>query len=241
MPFINSKKCWSNMKKLPVTLSKTEFSHGLGFICFQHLLLPILLGSLSVLFPTEAELNFAYFLINFIASLVLFRNFLWQELEVAVERPKQILTAIAIGYALYYALSTVVGIFVDLIDPEFSNLNDAGITAMSKDHFALMTVGTVLFVPIAEELLFRGVLFNRIYHEHPVVACIVSVTLFSMVHLIGFIGTYSPLHFLLAFLQYLPAGITLCFAYVRSGTIFASVLFHTLVNAIAMYYAFIVR
>ena len=232
------------MKKLPVSLSKTEFSRGLGLLCFQQLLLPVLLG-LAIAFlpfsPTDAQLNFAYFLINYISALILFRNFLWEELEIAVDRPGLVFSSIAIGYGLYYLLSTGLAYLVDFIDPEFLNLNDESIGAMGKDNFALITVGTVLLVPMAEELLFRGVLFNYIYQKKPVVACFTSVVLFSLIHLIGFIGEYSPLHFALAFLQYLPAGIALCFVYIRSGTIFSSILFHTLVNALAMYYQFTLR
>ncbi len=232
------------MKKLPVTLNKTEFSRGLGLLCFQQLLLPVLLG-LAVAFlpfsPTDAQLNFAYFLINYISALILFRNFLWAELEIAVERPGKVFSSIAIGYGLYYVISTGIGYLVDFIAPEFLNLNDESIGAMSQDQFALITVGTVLLVPMSEELLFRGVLFNHIYEKRPVIACFTSVILFSLIHLIGFIGEYSPLHFFLAFLQYLPAGIVLCFTYIRSGTIFAPILFHTLVNSLAMFYQSSVR
>ena len=112
---------------------------------------------------------------------------------------------------------------------------------MSQDQFALVAVGTVILVPPAEELLFRGVLFNRIYQKHPILAWVVSVVSFSLVHLLSYIGQYSPLTFALAFLQYLPAGIAICYAYIRSGTIFAPILFHTLVNAYAMYYQFTMR
>ncbi len=232
------------MKKLPVTLSETEFKQGLGFLGFQQLILPILLGffcGLLALTPTDAELNFVYFLINYILALVLFRNFLWAELELAVDRPGKVFASIAMAYGIYYLLSTGLAYITDLIDPSFHNLNDANIGQMSREQFALMTVGTVLLVPMSEELLFRGVLFNRLYQSKPIAACILSVVLFSLVHLIGFITEYSPLHFFLAFLQYLPAGIALCFAYIRSGTIFSSVLFHTFVNALAMSYQFTLR
>lgn len=232
------------MKKLPVTLSRTEFQRGLGFLCFQQLILPQLIGLLFLLLsvsPSLAQLNFIYFFINYIASILIFHKFLWAELEVAVEKPGKVFSSIAIGYLIYSALSTGMGYLVNFIDPEFLNLNDENIGAMGRENFALIAVGTVLFVPMAEELLFRGVLFNRIYEKRPIIACFTSVILFSMIHLIGFIGEYSPLHFLLAFLQYLPAGIALCFTYIQSGTIFAPILFHTLVNALAMYYEFTVR
>ena len=39
---------------------------------------------------------------------------------------------------------------------------------------------------------------------------------------------------LLCFLQYIPAGIALGWAYVRSGSILTPILIHTLVNAIGV-------
>lgn len=232
------------MKKLPVTLSQTEFQRGLCLLLFQQLVLPELMAVLVFalhLSPTSAELNFIYFLINYLSCLFVFRKFLWAELEIALEKTAHILISVAISYGLYYVLSTGIAYLIDWIDPEFSNLNDAYIGSMSQQQFALMAVGTVILVPPAEELLFRGVLFNRVYIKHPVAACLLSIVSFSLIHLIGYIGQYSPLTFFLAFLQYLPAGIALCFAYICSGTIFASILFHTIVNALAMYYQFTMR
>lgn len=232
------------MKQLPVTLSRTEYLRGIGLLLFQQLMLPELLILFAGIFRiafTNAELNFIYFLINYLSAFFIFRKFLWAELDVALGKGLYVLSSVAISYGLYYLLSTLIFYLISWIDPGFSNLNDANIGAMSKHQFALVAVGTVILVPPAEELLFRGVLFNKIYEKRPVLAWFVSTISFCLVHLIGYIPQYTPLGFFLAFLQYLPAGIALCFAYVRSGTIFAPILFHTLINALAMYYQFTVR
>lgn len=232
------------MKKLPVTLSKTEFMRGIALLIAQQLVIPQLLAVSAAVFhitPSAATLNFTYFFINYLCTILLFRNFLWAELDTALNNTGRILSSAAIGYGVYYVLSTVIVYLIDWIDPAFSNLNDDYIGAMSQQQFALMAVGTVIFVPPAEELLFRGVLFNYFYKKRPFLACIISIVSFSLIHLIGYIGQYTPLSFFLAFLQYLPASIALCFAYIRSGTIFAPILIHTFVNAIAMYYQFTMR
>lgn len=225
------------MKKLPVTLSRREAQQGFGLLLFQRAILPSLLVSVFALLsltPTEAELNALYFFVNFLAAIVIFRNFLWAELDVALSKPTRVLSSAAIGYGIYYVFSLALSYFIQWLDPEFYNLNDAHIGAMSESQFALMAVSTVLFVPPAEELLFRGVLFNKVYEKRPILAWFLSITLFSLVHIVGYIGQYSPLGLLLAFLQYLPAGIALCFAYVHSGTIFAPILFHTAINTLAI-------
>ena len=224
-------------KKLPIIMSQKEFEYGIGLLVFQQVFLPTILvfifSRLSMSSAT-AELNGLYFFINFISSLIIFRNFLWAELGEAVAKPKLVLSSAAIAFGIYYVLSSYLAQLVLWLDPEFSNLNDASIDAMTESQFALMAVSTVLLVPPAEELLFRGVLFNKIYEKHPILAWFLSITLFSLVHIVGYIGQYSPLGFLLAFLQYLPAGFALCFAYVRSGTIFSPILLHTTINTIAI-------
>lgn len=232
------------MKKLPVTMSQKEFRQGLGLLLFQRIFLPSLLATVFLLLsltPTDAELNTLYFFINFLAAIIVFRNFLWAELDVALSKPSCVLSSAAIAYGIYYVLSLSLSYFVGWLDPDFYNLNDAYIGEMSESQFTLMAVGTVLFVPPAEELLFRGVLFNKIYEKRPVLAWLLSVTLFSLVHIVGYIGQYSPLGLLLALLQYLPAGIALCFAYVHSGTIFAPILFHTAINTLAIVLQFTMR
>jgi membrane protease YdiL (CAAX protease family) len=232
------------MKKLPVTMSQKEFEYGIGLLAFQRLFLPtilVVIFSLLSMSSAMAELNGLYFFINFVSTLILFRNFLWAELGEAVAKPKQVVSSVAIAFGIYYVLSSYLALLIQWLDPAFSNLNDASIDAMTESQFALMAVGTVLFVPPAEELLFRGVLFNKIYEKHPILAWILSITLFSLIHIIGYIGEYSPLGFALAFLQYLPAGIALCFSYVRSGTIFAPILLHTTINTLAIVLQFLLR
>ncbi len=232
------------MKQLPVTLSRTELQRGIGLLLFQQLVLPellILFTSIFVIPLTKAEFNFAYFLINYLSSILIFRKFLWAELEEALSKSFRILLPLVYCYGIYYILSTAVSYLIYWIDPNFVNLNDDNIKDMSQQQFALIAVGTVILVPPAEELLFRGVLFNGIHQKHPVIAWFVSILAFSLVHLLGYIGRYSPLAFLLAFLQYIPAGVAICFGYVHSGTIFVPILFHTLINAIATYYQFTMR
>ena len=96
-----------------------------------------------------------------------------------------------------------------------------------------MFLAIVLMVPIAEELLFRGVLFRAVYDRSGLGAWICSVFSFAAVHVIGYIGQYDWILFSLAFAQYIPAGIALCFAYRRSGTIVAPMIMHMFINLLA--------
>ena len=72
-----------------------------------------------------------------------------------------------------------------------------------------MSFATVFLVPVAEETLFRGLLFRGLYDRSPVLSWLISTVVFSLVHIAGYIGQYDPMMLLMAFLQYLPAGICL--------------------------------
>lgn len=232
------------MKKLPVTLNKNSFYQGLIYLLVQQLMLPQLLLSLLMMVnpnTTSAELNFTFFVINYVACLIIFRKFIQEEAEHALKSIGRVLLSAFVCYVAYNMMMNFVSTIIYMLEPDYSNLNDAYIDSMSQNQFAMMAVGTVLLVPPAEEFLFRGVLFNRLYQKKPIWGCILSICLFSLVHLLGYIGQYTPLQFFLAFLQYVPAGIALCGAYITSGTIFAPILLHTAINGLGMLSLYLMR
>ena len=78
--------------------------------------------------------------------------------------------------------------------------------------------------------IFRNLLDNR-----PVLAHLLSMAAFSLIHVAGYVGRCDALQLLLCFVQYLPAGYCLCFVYRRSGTILSPILVHAIVNALGVY------
>ena len=227
------------MKKpnLSVSLTQKELVGGWVYLAFEMLFLPALLTVLNrhLVHPmSNAELNFAYFGLNFLASLWIFHNFLGRNAAQMRKHPAYFFQAVILGLAAYYACTYAVNYFITLIAPGFANANDASISAMLGSSRFLMTVGTVVLVPLAEECLFRGLIFRGIYGSSRWAAYLVSIAVFAAVHILGFITVYSPLELLLSFLQYLPAGLCLAWAYTKADTIFAPILMHTVINAVAI-------
>ena len=105
---------------------------------------------------------------------------------------------------------------------------------MASGNFPIVVIGTVLLVPMAEETLYRGLIFGFLYTKNRLAAYLVSAAVFSAIHLLGYIGSYSAPHLLLAFIQYLPAGFVLAEAYRFSGSIFAPIVIHGGINAIGL-------
>ena len=223
---------------LSVSLTHAELVGGWVYLALEALFLPGLLSLLNqhLTHPmSSAELNFAYFGLNFLAVLWIFHNFLSRNATQMREHPAYFFQAVILGLAAYYACTWLVNYIIRLIAPGFANANDASIAAMAGSSYFLMAVGTVVLVPLAEECLFRGLIFRTIYASSRWVAYVVSIIVFAAVHIMGYITVYSPMEMLLSFLQYLPAGLCLAWAYTKADSIFAPVLIHTIINAIGIH------
>jgi len=221
------------MKQLSVPLNHTEKVLGFVYWGLQLLVIP---AALSMLLPffhmdlSEAKLNFVFFALNFVCTTAIFFRFLGHSGKLAVARPFRVLQSAFFGYVLFWAASLAMGALFTRLIPEFFNVNDASIAQMAANDFTLTAIGTVLLTPVAEELMYRGVIFGALYSRSRVLAYAVSCTVFAAIHVVGYIGYYDPITLLLCFVQYIPAGLLLGWSYGRSGNIFAPILMHIAVN-----------
>lgn len=225
------------MKKLSVSLTHSEFFWGWIWLAVQLIVLPTVLEACNLLLGTPlsiAELNFVSFCINFIAVAVIFRKLLLNCGKIALSQPWRCLRAAGIGLMLYWLLSYLYGIVLYFVSPDFTNVNDSSVGAMVAENYELLAFGTVLLVPVAEETLFRGLIFGSLYNRNRFWAYTVSVVAFAALHVIGYIGYYPAMQLLLCFLQYIPASISLAWAYTKADSIWAPILMHITINQIAI-------
>ena len=183
---------------------------------------------------TAGQLNFLYFCVNFLAVAVIFRKYLTASGRDALKVPFQTIWYSILGYLGNRFLGELVSVFCMNLYPGFANVNDGSIAVMVQQDFLLMAIGTMFLVPVAEEVLFRGLIFRGLYDRSPLAAYLVSIVLFAAMHITGYIGLYEPKLLLLCFLQYLPAGYCLAFAYRHSGTIAAPIFMHMMTNIAAV-------
>ncbi len=220
---------------LSVPLRKYEQSLGLLYLFIYFLVLPELLTMLNSFLKLEAwALNVIFFVVNFLAIAIIFQKFLTSSFRVAMENPWRCVKYAGQGLLLYYISAFILGFLIMLVKPDFINLNDQNVLQMAQGQKALFTLCTVILVPITEETLFRGVLFRGLFDKSKVLAYIVPTLLFAAIHVVGYIGRGDWLTLLLSFIQYLPAGLSLAYAYHRSDTIWAAILTHIAVNQIGM-------
>jgi membrane protease YdiL (CAAX protease family) len=228
----------ANRKHLTVSLTRDELLWGWLYLAFEFLFLPTILQLVSFsLFPgiSDAEFNFLYYFVNFLATLLIFHSFLSRNLDVAKGKFLQVVLYVLLGLVIYWTSNLVMSELTYRIMPDFFNVNDAGITAMSQEAFLLMAIGTVLLVPVAEESLFRGLLFRGIYGKSRWAAYAVSALCFCLPHVSVYIGSYELPLLAMCFVQYLPAGLMLAWSYENSNTILTPIIIHTIINAIGIY------
>lgn len=225
-------------KQLSISMTRHEAILGYGYLAFQLLVLPGLLLFVSNILPqpfTTAEINFLFFAINFIATTVIFRKFLVENGKKFLSDPSSVLLKSIYGFIGYWVINYAVGMTILRIYPDFYNVNDSAIDAMTKENMALMSFGTTLLAPVAEELLYRGLIFRGFYNKNPLLGYLVSTLAFACIHVVGYIHQYEPIHLALCLVQYLPAGICLAWAYAKTGNIFAPILIHITINQIGIF------
>lgn len=204
---------------------------------FQLALLPVLLAAGNGLLKdplSEVELNFAYFSANFLCLTVILHRFLGVSAQDAFRRPFYVLRWGVFGLVAYFAATFVTGLIITYFAPDYSNANDSSIMNMLADSPALISLATIFLAPIAEELMYRALIFRTIYNRSRPLAYILTTLIFGAVHVIGYIGVYSPLELGLSMLQYLPAGLCLGWAYAKSGNIYTPILMHIAINQIGV-------
>ena len=223
--------------KLSLTVNNREKYIGLFYLLFQLFVLPEMMVLLNGFLKTPlsvGNLNLIMFGINFLVVAGVFHSFLWKSLSRIFREPWRVLKAAFVGFCVYYVSNIALSNLLLWISPDFFNVNDQNVlTIVGENHF-LSTLCIVVLVPIVEETLYRGVVFGGIYRKSPWAAYLVSTVAFAAIHVIGYIGSYSPVQLLLCFLQYLPAGLCLGWAYAKSDCIWASILMHMTINQIGL-------
>ena len=175
-------------KLLYISMSRTEKILGWLYMAFSLIALPGLLAWLNAQLAdpmNEGTLSFVFYLTNFLFILGIFRRFLRDSLVAAWQDIWNFIQAVVLGYVAYWAASEAMEFVMSHLLPGFSNINDAAITAMAKSNYTLMLIGVVFLVPLAEEMLYRGLIFRNLWQSSKVAAYLLSMAAFSAIHVLG--------------------------------------------------------
>ena len=223
--------------KLSVAITKRQLLLGLLLWGCELMVFPVsfkLLNRAMDYSITLSALNTIVFALNLGLTLLIFHSFLRSNLWNALQQTGRLMGSFGFGLLICFGGAVIINLLITALVPDFVNVNDRAIKQLSAESYPLMLLSTVILVPTAEETIYRGLLFAPLYRKNKVLAYIVSMCAFSIIHLINHIGDTDFLTLGLCFLQYLPAGFSLAWAYTRADSIFAPILIHTQINLIGM-------
>ncbi len=217
--------------------SSRESIGGACYLAFQLLVLPSFLFWANAQVETplnDSELNFLFYMVNFMAALLIFHEFLARSLSQLLNHPINAIQAAILGFVAYYVCYYAMDWLVSLLVPGYTNYNDESIAALSRGNYFLTFLGTVILVPLAEECFYRGLIFRNLYKKSHWAAYCISIAAFACIHILGYIGQYSARDLIIAVCQYIPAGLWLAWSYVKGDTIFVPIAIHAAVNFITI-------
>lgn len=162
---------------------------------------------------------------------------LWRLRGPAPPRWADIGTGIGLGLLAYLAINIGLGLLLqtaaDLSGTELPTVQEQFQEAARDPQAApLFALGAVLAAPIAEELFFRGMLFQTLRRRLGLWPGIgISSALFGLAHSQPGAETSANL---LVFVIIFPLGMALAWAFHRRGTLLVPILMHAVFNAIGV-------
>ena len=166
---------------------------------------------------TALTMNLVYFAVNLLAVLLIFHGFLRQSFFGGSFW--NFVQALVLGFAMYYAGTWVLQFALSRLAPGFTIYNNETVGSLISDNQYVMLAVTVFLAPIIE--------------TSRVMAYLVSVILFTLMHNWQYFMLYPAGKVLLSCIPYLPASVALAWTYEKAGTIWASISLHAIVNALS--------
>ncbi len=216
----------------PIPLSPTERTLGWSYYFISIFAIP----SMVALFQLPAVIANALGLgINMICMIFILHRYLWQNLKKALQTPIKTLGYSLAGFLLYQVCLFLLNHLIYSYFPEHRNVNDQNVIGMLKENTQISAFSLCLFAPVSEELFYRVLPFDVLAQRSRAGAWALSVGLFSLAHVLGYVGTASISTLVLCLIQYIPAGLCLIWVYNASETVVSSILMHILVNSFALF------
>ena len=151
----------------------------------------------------------------------------------AARRPSTWGWAVLAGLAAF-ALSAAVTTLAQQAGIEQVPSNQALIEAVGARHPAWLLLFVVLLAPVYEELLFRRVLFGRLWAAgRPLLGLVLSSAAFACMHELPGTGDDGVLAGILLWTCYAAMGGLFAWVYRRTGTLWAAIGAHAVNNLIA--------
>lgn len=214
---------------------------GIHFVIYL-LVLPFVTGPLFRMLEqlmgrslSDNVRNMIFYYVLFAVTLVIFWLYIGRTTTYFFGSVWRTLGVVFTGLVAFYGLNELAHRAFSLFWSSQVNLNDVTISAQVNDAPRSTFLIVVFLAPFVEEVLFRGYVFGNIREKSRWAAYLVSCLLFAFLHVWQFAVVNHSLTYFLLMIQYLVPGLVLAWCYERSGTLWASILVHAFVNALAVW------
>ena len=224
-----------------VGLSKSELIAGFIYLFLHFFVIATLIYLIFWALGWELslmELNLIYMFVGTIYLAITMRRHLRESFVRFLHFGKSNLWVMPAGYGIRIALTIPVAMLVGIVlyiqGQEFLNPNEEVVRELIDQNFLSSFLMIVIFAPFVEELLFRSLLFAPLRKHSRFLAYFVSTLLFAFLHIFSALFFAFTPYLFLVMLLYVPAGISLAWAYEKSGSIWTAIFLHALMNLVAI-------
>jgi membrane protease YdiL (CAAX protease family) len=181
----------------------------------------------------DGKADTIYSIIMLVVSIYFTKDLLLRSINELADNPGKVFKTIITTLPMMLLGSIVLNYLITTFTGQAEAQNQTEIIGLFEQAPYLIIIQALLYAPIVEEIMFRGLVFGGLSKKSMVFAVIVSSSLFGLAHVYNSIlsGNFADLWF---FPTYALLGYFLNRAYIKSGSIVSSMALHFLNNAIGL-------
>lgn len=212
-------------------------------ICGMVLLSALVLSS-RILPDTAAALTI-YHGFFFLTSVFVFLRFLTESARIPLTPVSSVVKFALLGLILAQLANLLTNDLIYFFLPQHFDYGDTGpyfmnvrkelIGFCATENFPLTALSTILFAPVWEELLHRGLVFGTLVKKNIPLAYVTSIILYALLAVVPLLGISPTDYVVLSFIQYIPMSLVFCWIYTKSETILTPILAHMIMNAVSIF------
>lgn len=230
------------MKKRPVpefhsNLTNSERILGFCFLGVHILLLPLLMGMMKEYLPgalSDAQWETMRYLVSFVLIIACLRPMMFRDWDRFCDNKLPCMLIMVPSHLVCIGLTLAMSLVVLFLPGDPLTIYDEMLPEFVSRNSRSMLVPLVFLAPIAEETLFRGVLFGSLREKNRVLAYIVSLGVYVAFSIFPYLMHYSGLTVVFYAMDVIPFAFALTWCYERTGTVWSPVLYHALYNLVTV-------
>lgn len=178
----------------------------------------------------EIQIQIAVCIITLLVTLLLAKPFLKNEFQKL--KTKFAILIVFKNLAFSYIAQIIIGTILDFFITN-QNANQSAVENIISNQLLAGFFLTVIFAPIVEEIVFRGVIFKALRRKNNfVIAALISGFIFGAIHILNeiLVGDWIMIFYIFI---YAAMGFFMAKTYEETDNIYCAILFHLISNAIA--------